>query len=507
VAAIGKDVFRCVNPYNCRFSTKFMITTSTSSTSDPAISVITTTYNRVSRLKKAVKSVLNQTFTDWELIIVDDYSTDKTQKYCEKMVRKDNRIRYIRRSSNFGQHPRPKNEGTQAATADLVAYLDDDNEYRRDHLQVLYKYLGKNDVVYGDRWIVDDSGKFKPMKGNSSDFNAALLTQENYIDTSDVLIRKACIEAVGGWDEALVKYADWNLWVRMTKAGYRFQHVPIIITDYYVHPGCNQFKKQDKKHPITGKNLPDFSPDDCKIFPDKTLYGERPKLKVAIFTLTMNRLDYTKRMYESMKKNAGHKFDWFVYDNGSTDGTRHWILKNAEVKEMIGDDENVGISKASNELLDIIGEGYDVIIKADNDCLFLTKDWLKDIVDLYEKQRQFVVSPRVEGLRDTPGGVPRTQYAYVGEHFLGLAPHIGGICCAAPAFIYKHFRWEEDDFLHGDQDYTFSQYAIKYQYILAYLENVIVEHMDFTSFQAKAHPEYEAKKEKLKTTKYEPKQS
>ena len=462
------------------------------------ISVILTTFNRAYKLKRAVKSVLNQTFTDWELIIVDDCSNDKTQKYCEKMVKKDDRIKYIRRESNFGQHTSPKNQGTQAATTDLIAYLDDDNEYLRDHLQVLYKYIGGNDVVYGDRWLIDDSGKHKKMKGISNEFDAMFLSKINYIDTSDVLIRKECIDKVGGWDESLPKFADWNLWIRLAKSGCSFKRVPIIITDYHIHAGCNQFKTKTGVD-SDGNILPTFSPDHCKIFPDKTSYGKRPKLKVAIFTLTMNRLDYTKRMYKSMKENAGYEFDWFVIDNGSTDGTPFWLKDKGSIREF---KKNKGISKASNEALNMMGDKYDVIIKVDNDCLFLTDNWLSEVVDTYERQQQFVISPRVEGLRDSPGGVPRTQYVYVGEQFFGLAPHLGGICEAAPAKIYKDFRWDEEDFLHGDQDYIFSQYAIKAGYILAYNENIIVEHMEGSS-QIKKYPEYFEARKKQKTTRYQ----
>ena len=454
-------------------------------------------------LKRAVESVLKQTFQDWELIIVDDFSQDrgKTQKLCERLVNKDSRIRYIRNEFNSGTHAFGKNQGFKVAKTDLIAYLDDDNEYRRDHLQVLYKYLKPElDIVYGDRWLIDKTGMGKNCLGIAYEFKASLLQQMNYIDTSDVLIRKRCLAETGGWDETLPKFADWNLWVRFAKAGFRFQRVPIIITNYTIHKGCNQFKHDSGIDPITRKPKPTFEPDACKIWPDKTSVGQRPPLKVAIFTLTMNRLEYTKRMYASMKGKAGYPFDWFVVDNGSKDGTLGWLKGN--YKEALFNKENVGISRASNQALDRIGNKYDIIIKADNDCEFMTSGWLAEIVDLYERQQRIVVSPRIEGLRDNPGGVPRNNYFYVGKHFVGVALHLGGICIAAPAGVYKNFRWEEDDFLHGDQDYVFSQYAISRQYILGYLENIIVEHMDTTAGQEKKFPNYFNEQKELKTLRW-----
>lgn len=458
-------------------------------------------------LKRAVKSVIKQTFKDWELIIVDDYSQDATQKICEAFVRKDGRIRYVRRKSNFGKHTHPKNQGIKAARADYVAFLDDDNRYRRDHLQVLYKYKKNTDVVYGDRWLIDKTGRGRNAVGIRSDFNAQLLTRINFIDTSDVLVVKDRLLEVGGWDETLPVFADWNLWVRLTKLGCSFKHIPIIITDYYVHKGCNQFKHKTGIDPRTGSPLPSFKPDACKIWPDKTLFGSRPRLKVAIFTLTLDRLDYTKRMYKSMKKTAGYDFDWYVVDNRSKDETPEWlsgVFKRDDITgKILKNPKNLGISKASNQALEMIGNNYDIIIKVDNDCLFLTQGWLEEIVDFNERNRTMIVAPRVEGLRDSPGGVPRTSYIYIGRHFLGLAPHLGGICVAAPGRIYQSFQWDNEDFLHGEQDYIFSQHCIRLGFTLAYMENLIVEHMEGTKSQETKYPEYFEARRKQKITKYQ----
>ena len=475
----------------------------------PEVSVIMTTFQRHKRLDKAIKSVHKQFFTNWELIIIDDNSQDngKTEKILKKWAAKDSRIRYIIRSTNFGQHVQPKNEGTKLAKAPLIAYLDDDNSYRRDHLQVLHKYLGDNDVVYGDRMLVNETsvGPKKGALGARSDWDLQKLSMMNYIDTSDVLIRKECIEAIHGWDESLEKYGDWNLWVRLGKAGYKFLHVPLVITDYTVHTGCNSFKEYLEINPLTGKEYPTFEPEACKIVTENETYGKREKKKVAIFTLTMDRFDYTKKMCASMFDTAGYDFDWFVVDNGSKDGTPEWLEKKAGLwcVQIKLNEKNVGISEGSNQALDMIGDEYDLIMKVDNDCEFITNDWLKDFVEVFEAQSKAVISPRVEGLRDSPGGVPRTQYIYIGEEVFGIAPHLGGISVIAPADIYKKFRWETNDFLHGEQDYTFSQFAIKNGYLLLYSEAHIVEHMYGTEGQEKRDPDYWTKRKVEKVTKYE----
>ena len=183
---------------------------------EPKISVICTTFNRWHRLKKAIKSVQDQTFEDWELIVVDDASTDKTPKVVEKLMKKDSRIRYIRRKENWGCHSRPKNDGILVSRADLIAYIDDDNIWLKDHLQALYNVLRNRpdlQMVYGDRWLIDESGRLPKDIAFASDWHPAILQVKNYIDTGDVLMRKEVLYKLGGWEEKIKKFADWNLWV------------------------------------------------------------------------------------------------------------------------------------------------------------------------------------------------------------------------------------------------------------------------------------------------------
>lgn len=456
------------------------------------ISVIVTTFNREKRLKKAIKSILKQTYlkiypdTQIQIVIVDDHSTDGTEKYCEKLRRKyfgNNQIviTYIRLKENFGQHTKPKNIGIANSLYDLIAFLDDDNEYLPDHLQVLWKAMEDTDLdcVYGDRWLIDETKEFPKTIGIRGDWDLMKLMQANYIDTSDVLVKKQAMLDVGGWDETLPKFADWNLWMRMGKAGKTFKRVPVPITNYLLHKGSNIVKQAKVPMP--------FDTVSCPV-----VANEKKNYKVAIFTITFNRLEFTKQMYKTMTEKAGYEFDWFVVDNNSTDGTREWLR--GKTGGDIFNEENVGISKASNQALDILYADYDIIIKVDNDCKFLTDNWLAEIVDVISRNHKAVVSPYVEGLVDHPGGVPRDKTAYIDKHVVGIVRHLGGICIAAHKMWYDDFRWEEDDFLHGEQDLFFSQYVMKKRGMLVYEENIKVEHMDNSKHNLKERvTRYESK--------------
>jgi len=486
------------------------------------ISVIITNHDKYTErlLSRALPSVLNQSFKDFEVIVVQDGGENIKDK-----LPKDDRIVYLHRKENFGQHTRPKNEGTLKAKYDLIAYLDADNAYRKDHLQALYQEKQRSgvNVVYGDRWIVDEDGKFlSQLAPETSEFSLSLLSKGNFIDTSDVLCDKSEILKVGGWDESLQYFADYNLWVRMAKNGASFKRVPLIITDYYVHSDNNVKKSQlaVKKYekglcdpdPACREKAMDavrgFSIQNCKLWPDKTVVGKRSKLKVAIYTLTYNRLPYTQTTFDTMRRTTKYPFDHFVLDQGSTDNTWTWLCdKEKEYNlKIFTENKNLGISKGSNYLLDKIGKNYDVIIKVDNDLEFLTNNWLESIVEIFECSKGLVLSPYIEGLIDHPGGWPRVKDGFIGRHYVGITEHLGGACIAVSSRAYDNFRWEENDFLHGEQDWIFSQHCRNSGYALCYLENIRVEHMFNTSLLAKGKTEEDQKyldnRKKEKVTRY-----
>ena len=99
----------------------------------------------------------------------------------------------------------------------------------------------------------------------------------------------------------------------------------IIVTEVYTQEGS----VSEKFHADRGEDgqikPAYFSPADCTIYPDTTILGKRKPLKVAVYTLTMDRLDYTKQMYKALNKLAGLAFDWYVIDQGSKDGTQEWL--------------------------------------------------------------------------------------------------------------------------------------------------------------------------------------
>lgn len=454
---------------------------------NPLVSVIITTHNYLDFLKRAIDSVKNQTYKNIEIIVVDDCSTDGTQKW----LKTQEGLKLVLRDKNFGNHAQPKNDGIRASTGAYIAYLDADNTYLPDHIQGLVSEIVRSgaDVVYGDRLVHSVEGDFEDTIGVHSDYNGPLLLQQNYIDTSDTLMRRETIYEIGGWDERYGKYADWNLNVRLAKAGKTFKRVPKILTIYNIHKNMKSLTVETKNdNRKQGINKPDWDAIELEIV--QGYLREVTPPRVACFTLTKDRLEYTKHCFATMKDRSGYEYDHFIVDNGSADGTVEWLENEYKPRKLIKNEVNKGISIASNQALDEIGNEYDLVLKVDNDCEFITEEWLSQIVDIYKKNHCVVMSPYPEGLRDNVGGPPRTSYGKIAGHLVGMVQHVGGLCHVAPARVYKDFRWDESSVLHGIQDLELSMWLSKRGYTQFYIEDIRVNHYEGTGGQEERYPSY-----------------
>ncbi len=487
----------------------------------PKVSIIMSTYNRAAEfLPKAIESVIKQTESDFELIIVDDASTDNTKEVVDRYAKLDKRIVFFPLSENTGSDTAPKNWGITLARGEYIAYLDDDVQWATYHLEILLKAFEEDpelDVAFCESLLYQDGkqiGKAICPCGiwGDPEFDGQFLLNRNYIDTSQTMHKKEAVVAVGGWDERLEKFVDWNLWVRMLKWGAKFVHVPIAATYYYLHDDTksNRIKSESWTDPTYGISMfkPTFSAAGCYIHlpflgvKDDTLRRPNEVMpKVAIFTITYDRLDYTKRMKDSLDKSTKYKYDWLVFDNGSKDGTVQWLETQTDF--LSGSSTNRGLSFASNYLIDkaMVDDGtYDIIVKVDNDCDFKTVGWLETMIDLWKRNHMLYMSPYPEGLVHNPGGAPRIGYSFIGPYYTEITTHIGGICAGIDARAYKTFRWK-DEFLHGDQDSEASKAFGKMRYMPIYYPLHRLMHMDSTEEQYKKYPEYFERRKQEKATK------
>ncbi len=190
------------------------------------VSVVIPAYNGVSRfLEEAICSVFAQTYRDTELIVVDDASTDETPQLVSRFPQ----VRYVRRPTNGGQAT-ARNDGAKLATGEYLAFLDQDDLWEPTLVEEAVNILMPNPqaaLVHCDGYKVDQQnavvGYYQAMEHSNS--ITQMLRGGHDVVTSGSLFRKACFDAVGGYDEGLALWEDVDLAVRLYQR-YAFIHHP-----------------------------------------------------------------------------------------------------------------------------------------------------------------------------------------------------------------------------------------------------------------------------------------
>jgi len=208
-------------------------------------------------------------------------------------------------------------------------------------------------------------------------------------------------------------------------------------------------------------------------------------LKIAVLTLCRDRLEYTQHCFAALRQYAGCEYDHFVYDNASTDGTQRW-LANGKYEGLILGRQNIGISRAMNELLDLVGGGYDVIVKFDNDCELLMDNTLRDVCDLVIAGSA-ILSPRILGLNNPPASTD--MFTIADETILDI-PQIGGIFLAAPASVYEEYRYPDAGPVWGMDDAHICSWWRGRGGRCGYVARLEANHFETTNGQHLRYPAY-----------------
>ncbi|WP_286242688.1 glycosyltransferase family 2 protein [Methanobacterium ferruginis] len=199
----------------------------------PLVSVIIPTYNRADSIGESIISLLNQTYTNFEIIIVDDGSTDKTEGVIKKF--KDNRIKYVKHEKNKGV-AHALNTGIKESNGVFISFLGSDDEWLPQkldkELKVFQHSNSKLGVVYSGLWqLRGDKKTYMPsatFRKKEDNIHEELLNG-NFVNGLS-LVKKECFENVGVFDEKLPCLVDWELYIRISKY-YHFKFVdePLIV--------------------------------------------------------------------------------------------------------------------------------------------------------------------------------------------------------------------------------------------------------------------------------------
>ncbi len=201
----------------------------------PLVSIIIPAFNSENTVKETIESVLNQTWTDWEIILVNDGSQDSTLEIVNNI--NDNRLK-IFTYSNGGANA-SRNRGLSHASGEFVSFLDADDLWTPDKLESQFKALQENPeaaVAYSWTNSIDETGNFL-RRGSYITANGDIYTKLLLIDFiesgSNPLIRRAALANVGDFDESLAAAQDWDMWLRLA-AQYHFVAVSSVQILYRV---------------------------------------------------------------------------------------------------------------------------------------------------------------------------------------------------------------------------------------------------------------------------------
>lgn len=269
------------------------------SSDNPIVSIIMPTYNRVKMLEKSIESVFAQSYDCWELIIIDDASTDETEKRMTELDKNEPKVRYMRipRIVNKGISEY-LNIGLRNSNGKYIARIDDDDYWcHKDKLKMQVEFLEKNPeyvVVGGGVILVDKNGNelFRYLKKETDEEIRNFALYSNPFTHATVLFKKDVALKLGGYKN--IKHVeDMELWLRMGKHGKLYNMREYFIT--YMTAGQNKSFTEQRENSRTVVNVVKMHKKDY------------PNFYKAFF------LNYTQYLYSFLPVFFKKRFQSFMY--------------------------------------------------------------------------------------------------------------------------------------------------------------------------------------------------
>lgn len=353
----------------------------------PLVSVIVPTFNRPQTLEETIKSILSQTYSNVEIIVINDAGSN-----IEDLISSLNSrgtITYIRHDRNRGLAA-ARNTGIKASRGKYIAYLDDDDVYYPDHVSTLVDSLKSNNakVAYTDAYRahqVEANGKYVTTLKDvpySFDFDPDRILQTNFIPVLCFMHERLILNETGLFDENLKRLEDWDMWIRMSRK-YHFIHIKKTTcefswrTDGSTMTSASAAEFVNARRQIAEKyGIPQQN--------EKLIVKPRQKAikdLVSIVILTINQLQYTKECIESIRNHTPECHEIIFVDNGSTDGTVAWLRQllneNANYK-LIVNKTNLGFAKGCNQGIQASSGEYLLLL---NNDVVVTDGWLAGLLE------------------------------------------------------------------------------------------------------------------------------
>ena len=210
------------------------------------VSIVLPVYNGAQFLRESIDSILNQTYTNWELLILDDCSADETPSISKEYAEKDSRICYYRNEKNL-RLPGNLNRGFSLAKGDYLTWTSDDNRFRPTALERMVNVLeadASTDLVYASYQVIDERGTELQVLRADPDGKDHILGS-NVVGACFLYTRKV-YEQVGDYDVDLMLVEDFDYWQRVMMT---FNAAPIeeVLYDYRWHSASLTSTKNEKR--------------------------------------------------------------------------------------------------------------------------------------------------------------------------------------------------------------------------------------------------------------------
>lgn len=279
------------------------------------VSIIMPAYNVENYIEASIESVLNQTYINWELIIIDDGSVDKTASICKKFTDLDSRIIYI--YQNNTKQAKARNNGINIAKGEILAFLDADDLWlpKKLELSLLHFNSGDFDLIFTDAYYSADEQinisdpelerMGVPTKEYFGTDGIIAFIELNRIPMLTVLVKKTLVEKADFFDEEWILAEDYDLWLRLLKNKCVFKSVSLPLSVYRTQGNSSTASDRLATEAVLKSLMKNFNADDIMKLSASTFVKSWIRRWISLYLTTSN-INQLKMMlnhfkYENLK--------------------------------------------------------------------------------------------------------------------------------------------------------------------------------------------------------------
>lgn len=219
----------------------------------PLVSIVLPIYNGEAFMRKSIESCIAQTYTNWELLIVDDCSKDKTEQIAKEYEAKDGRIHYFKNEVNL-RLPRNLNRGFSLAKGEYLTWTSDDNYYQPTAIERMVTILNqkKHEFVFANCYLINEQEEILTQTSIPEDYTHAIW-DNNFVGACFMYTRNV-YETVGEYDPEQILCEDYDYWLRIF-ARYSVACIEDILYYYRVHENSLTSKNRKGQYQAVEKAL------------------------------------------------------------------------------------------------------------------------------------------------------------------------------------------------------------------------------------------------------------